>query len=83
MLNLTARVPRSVQWTKLSVYILTSYPAMLGIGHPEMIKTPCSPLRSRAWPGRAPVHPQPSITHATAEAGFMAPATVQCAIQYA
>lgn len=70
----------SVQEMKLSQQTPTSNPAGLGRGHPELIKTLCSPLRQQhvAWESS---HPSAalSITHATAEARFTAlEATGQC-----
>lgn len=78
--SLTSQVERSVQEMKLSEQTPTSNPAVLGKGHPELIKTLCSPLRQQhmAWESS---HPSAalSITHATAEARFTAlAATGQC-----
>lgn len=53
-------------------------PAIPGGGGPELIRTSCSAPQQQCAAGRAPIHPWHSGIHATAEARFMAPATVQC-----
>lgn len=60
-LNLTSQVQRFVQWTKLSVQIPTSCPAILG-GHPVLKKTSRSPPRQRCMAGES-THPSAALSH--------------------